>query len=85
MSDVFCQYFLAGKGPTNSVTASKPADIDEDELKRRTEFLKSQRDKLLAMKKEERERQLAEAEKAQMKARPKSARAARTALGNKKV
>ena len=38
------------------------AEVDEGELKRRTEFLKAQRDKLLAMKKEEREKQLAEAE-----------------------
>lgn len=61
--------------PTNSDT------VDPSELKRRTEFLKSQRDKLLAMKKEERERQLADAEKSQMKSRPKSARAARSAFG----
>ena len=33
------------------------------------------------MKKEERERQLADAEKSQMKSRPKSARAARSAFG----
>ena len=57
------------------------AEIDEAELKRRTEFLKAQRDKLLAMKKEERDKQLAEAEKQQMKSRPKSARAARSAFG----
>lgn len=57
------------------------APIDEEEIQRRTEFLKAQRDKLLAMKKEERERQLAEAEKDQLKSRPKSARAARSAFG----
>lgn len=56
-------------------------DVDEAELKRRTEFLKAQRDKLLALKREEREKQLAEAEKSQMKSRPKSARAARSAFG----
>ena len=61
-----------------------PADeVDPDELKKRTEFLKLQRDKLLAMKKEERERQLADAEKSQSKSRPKSARAARSAFGGK--
>ncbi len=79
------------------------ANIDAEELKRRTEFLKAQRDKvrggrcditeriqllerlvdlqLLAMKKEEREKQLEEAERQQMKSRPKSARAARSAFG----
>ena len=57
------------------------AEVDEGELKRRTEFLKAQRDKLLAMKKEEREKQLAEAEQQSVKSRPKSARAARSAFG----
>lgn len=38
---------------------------------------------LLAMKKEEREKQLFEAEKQQAKSRPKSARAARSAFGEK--
>eukprot|EP00095_Tigriopus_kingsejongensis_P011265 maker-scaffold526_size146413-snap-gene-0.21 protein:Tk11265 transcript:maker-scaffold526_size146413-snap-gene-0.21-mRNA-1 annotation:"coiled-coil domain-containing protein 104" len=70
-------------GPVRSESPDPPAEttIDEEELQRRTEFLRSQRDKLLAMKKEERERQLAEAEKEQMKTRPKSARAARSAFG----
>jgi hypothetical protein len=49
----------------------------QDELAKRTEFLRSQRDKLLAMKKAEREKQLDEVEQKQMKTRPKSARAAR--------
>ena len=61
------------------------SDIDEAELKRRTDFLKAQRDKLLAMKKEERDKQLAEAEKQQMKSRPKSARAARSAFGERNI
>jgi hypothetical protein len=46
-------------------------------LAKRTEFLKGQRDKLLAMKKAEREKQLDEVEQKQLKSRPKSARAAR--------
>jgi len=50
----------------------------QDELAKRTEFLRSQRDKLLAMKKAEREKQLDEVEQKQMKTRPKSARAARS-------
>ena len=60
-------------------------DVDAAELKRRTDFLKAQRDKLLAMKKEERDKQLAEAEKQQMKSRPKSARAARSAFGERNI
>ena len=66
---------MASPPPGSSV------DIDQDELAKRTAFLRAQRDKLLAMKKEEREKQLAEAEKQQMKSRPKSARAARSAFG----
>ena len=50
-------------------------------LAKRTAYLKQQRDKLLAMKKAEREKQLADAEASQLKSRPKSARAARSALG----
>ena len=61
--------------PTEAPEASE--DIDHDALAKRTEFLKSQRDKLLAMKKAEREKQLEEVEQKQMKSRPKSARAAR--------
>ncbi len=62
-----------------SAVLSEPAGeaIDGDELAKRTEFLKGQRDKLLAMKKAEREKQLDEVEQKQLKSRPKSARAAR--------
>ena len=66
----------------HGTTQAEP-EIDPSELKRRTEFLKAQRDKLLAMKKAEREKQLEEVEKSQMKSRPKSARAARSAFGGK--
>lgn len=60
----------------------KPNDeIDPDELARRTSYLKAQRDKLLELKKMEREKQLAEVEATQSKLRPKSARAARSMLG----
>ena len=45
--------------------------INEDELAKRTAYLKQQRDKLLAMKKAEREKQLAEAESSQGTSRPK--------------
>merc|ERR1712012_519918 len=54
--------------------------VDEEELARRTKYLKQQRDKLLAMKKAEREKQLAGAEASLGSSRPKSARAARSAL-----
>ena len=59
--------------------------MDPAELKRRTDFLKSQRDKLLAMKRAERDKQLAEAEKSQSGTRPKSARAARSAFSGSKI
>ena len=61
------------------------SNIDPEELKKRTEFLKGQRDKLLAMKKAEREKQLAEVEQQQLRSRPKSARAARSALKNPNI
>ena len=56
--------------------------VDPDDLAKRTAFLKQQRDKLLQMKKIEREKQLAIAEASQGKMRPKSARAARSAFGS---
>ena len=62
--------------------SSSVEEVDPEELERRTEFLKSQRDKLLALKKQERERQLQNAEKTST-SRPKSARAARSAFGRK--
>jgi len=55
--------------------------INPDELKKRTEFLKAQRDKLLAMKRAEREKQLEDVENGQnVRARPKSAIAARSMM-----
>lgn len=53
--------------------------LSPDELQKRQEYLKQQRDKLLAMKKQQREKQLVTAEKANPK-RPQSARAARKAM-----
>ena len=47
------------------------SQVDEESLARRTAYLKQQRDKLLAMKKAEREKQLAEAEASQGSNRPK--------------
>eukprot|EP00090_Calanus_glacialis_P025543 TRINITY_DN3994_c0_g1_i2.p1 TRINITY_DN3994_c0_g1~~TRINITY_DN3994_c0_g1_i2.p1 ORF type:complete len:337 (+),score=97.02 TRINITY_DN3994_c0_g1_i2:42-1013(+) len=63
------------------VTFTSSEEVDPADLARRTAFLKLQRDKLLAMKRAEREKQLVIAESSQGKTRPKSARAARTALG----
>ena len=54
--------------------------MSPDELSKRQDFLKQQRDKLLAMKKAEREKQLLKAEQNQGSARPRSARAARSAM-----
>merc|ERR1712012_538078 len=64
------------------VAVATSDEIDKDELAKRTAYLKQQRDKLLAMKKAEREKQLADAEASQGSSRPKSARAARSALGS---
>ncbi len=50
-----------------------------EELMKRQKFLKEQRDKLLDMKKQERQKQLGVAEKANPD-RPRSARIARTAM-----
>ena len=55
--------------------------MSPDELKRRQEYLKEQREKLLKMKQQDREKQLTTALKSNP-ARPQSARAARAALAN---
>ena len=72
---------MIGTSSVSELPEGGVPEIDPDELRKRTEFLKAQRDKLLAMKKEEREKQLAEAEQQHVKSRPKSARAARSAFG----
>lgn len=51
--------------------------MTEDELARRTEYLKQQRDKLLELKKQERQKRLTTYTEQQPKARPTSSRAAR--------
>jgi len=56
------------------------SQLNADEIRQRQEFLRQQRDKLLAMKKEAREKQLHEAERDHGSHRPVSARAARSAL-----
>ena len=52
------------------------SQLSPEELKKRQEFLRQQRDKLLAMKKDAREKQLGVATQSQP-GRPQSARAAR--------
>ncbi|XP_068249619.1 cilia- and flagella-associated protein 36 [Palaemon carinicauda] len=60
-------------------------EIDPDELRRRQEYLKEQRDKLLAMKRQEREKQLAAYEGSETTKRPKSSRAARRVLAGSTI
>ncbi|CAL1528405.1 unnamed protein product [Lymnaea stagnalis] len=59
--------------------AAGMAGMSGEEYKRRVEFLRQQRDKLMEMKRKEREKQLLSAEKSQPQ-RPASARAAKVAL-----
>jgi len=56
------------------------SQLSVDEIRQRQDFLRQQRDRLLAMKKEAREKQLREAERGRASQRPVSARAARSAL-----
>ncbi|GFN82346.1 hypothetical protein PoB_000885200 [Plakobranchus ocellatus] len=60
--------------------AASMAGMSEREYQQRVQFLKQQRDKLMEMKRKEREKQLLTAEHSQPQ-RPASARAARAALG----
>ncbi|XP_071549166.1 cilia- and flagella-associated protein 36 isoform X2 [Panulirus ornatus] len=60
-------------------------DIDPAELKRRQEYLKGQRDKLLKLKQLEREKQLAAYEESAPQKRPKSSRAARKVLAGSTI
>ena len=54
-------------------------------MKRRAEYLKQQRDKLLALKRQEREKNLTKYTEQQPKARPTSARAARRVIAGEQV
>jgi hypothetical protein len=53
--------------------------VDDTEVMKRQEYLKAQRDKLLALKKQEREKQLQAVESGNRQ-RPRSAKAAKSAL-----
>lgn len=60
------------------------AGMTEEEYKKRAQFLKEQRDKLMEMKQREREKQLLSAASIQP-SRPASARAAQAAIKSEKV
>ena len=59
---------------------SQPTEINPDDLLKRQAYLRQQRDKLLEMKRQEREKQLQSYEQSHKQARPKSSRAARRAM-----
>ncbi|XP_030766503.1 cilia- and flagella-associated protein 36 [Sitophilus oryzae] len=76
---------------TEDKTPAKPAvnkrntqEIDALELKKRQEYLKAQRDKLVALKKEARQKQLIVEGSSKAKERPRSARAAEAILTGEK-
>uniref|UniRef100_T1JJG8 Cilia- and flagella-associated protein 36 n=1 Tax=Strigamia maritima TaxID=126957 RepID=T1JJG8_STRMM len=60
--------------------APDQSDTKPEEIAKRKEYLRQQRDKLLVLKKQEREKQLAQMEKNNPQKRPKSARAAKSVL-----
>ncbi|KAK7074745.1 Cilia- and flagella-associated protein 36 [Halocaridina rubra] len=73
----------AEEAEESSDTPSLPpvkTTIDPEELRRRQEYLKEQRDKLLALKQQEREKQLAAYETSVPQKRPKSSKAAHRVL-----
>lgn len=61
--------------------ASNAGGLSQDELQKRAEYLRQQRDKLLASKKTERTKHLNIYEESQPQKRPKSSRAARSVIG----
>ncbi|XP_019881931.1 cilia- and flagella-associated protein 36 isoform X2 [Aethina tumida] len=72
--------------PATKEADAKSKEIDARELKKRQEYLRAQRDKLVALKKEERKKQLnAEADTSdKFRIRPKSAKAAEAVLAGDK-
>ncbi len=77
-SDWLAQAQAEAAGAGVAAGSSSGSSQDAALMKERAEFLKQQRDKLLAMKKEAREKQLAKAEGSSN--RPRSARVARSAM-----
>ncbi|KAH1000923.1 cilia- and flagella-associated protein 36 [Dendroctonus ponderosae] len=62
----------------------KPIEVDASELRKRQEYLRAQRDKLVAMKKEARQKQLSSEAASKARNRPKSAKAAEAVLNGAK-
>jgi len=60
------------------------AGISPEELKRRQEYLRQQRDKMLNMRQEARQKAFLDAEKRDSSIRPKTSKAARTAMAGKR-
>lgn len=73
----------AGNSAVKQATQAK--EISPEEMKKRTEYLKQQRDKLLALKKQERERSLTKYTEQQPKARPTTAKAAQRVTSGEQV
>ncbi|XP_045609982.1 cilia- and flagella-associated protein 36 [Procambarus clarkii] len=66
--------------PSEPLPPFQSTEVSPEELVKRQNYLKAQRDKLLALKQEEREKQLAAFEESAPQKRPKSSRAARKVL-----
>lgn len=68
-----------------SVTPTQSKEVSEEEMKRRAAYLKQQRDKLMDLKRQEREKNLTKYTEQQPKARPTSSRAARQVTAGEQV
>lgn len=73
----------AGDSTVKQATQAK--EISPEEMKKRAEYLKQQRDKLLALKKREREKSLTKYTEQQPKARPTTAKAAHRVTSGEQV
>ncbi|PAA54445.1 hypothetical protein BOX15_Mlig023550g2 [Macrostomum lignano] len=71
------------RGKAASELAESLSNLSHEEILKRQEFLRNQRDKLVAMKQREREAQLAKHERSAGRDRPSSARAARSAMSGR--
>uniref|UniRef100_A0A1I8JJ25 Cilia- and flagella-associated protein 36 n=1 Tax=Macrostomum lignano TaxID=282301 RepID=A0A1I8JJ25_9PLAT len=71
------------RGKAASELAESLSSLSHEEILKRQEFLRNQRDKLVAMKQREREAQLAKHERSAGRDRPSSARAARSAMSGR--
>lgn len=88
-SDAAAGWIQSAKDDAAAGSAAKQAaqseKITPEDMKRRAEYLKQQRDKLLALKKQEREKSLTEYTEQQPKARPTTSRAARRVTAGEQV